>query len=104
MLTPPWLAHAFALAPLKALRLSFRIRADFLGALQRRTENMGTPVTVRGSVSSSSLTSESGCRGLETVQVLDAGEIRDVDVRTCTSVKANSLSTRGLLTRIALRI
>ena len=44
-------------------------RVCSLSALQRHTENMGT----------STPTSGSGCRGLETIQVLDTGEIQVVD-------------------------
>ena len=51
-------------------------RVCSLSALQRHTENMGTPM--RGGVSLSTPTSGSGCRGLETIQVLDTGEIQVV--------------------------
>ena len=52
-------------------------RVCSLSALQRHTENMGTPM--RGGVSLSTPTSGSGCRGLETIHVLDTEEIQVVD-------------------------
>ena len=52
-------------------------RACSLSALQRHTENMGTPM--QDGVRLFTPTSESAYRGLETIQVLDTGEIQVVD-------------------------
>ena len=71
-------SHAPGSARFRAQRaLTPYTGACSLSALQRHTEYMGTPM--QDGVRLSTPTSESAYRGLETIQVLDTGEMQVVD-------------------------